>query len=1185
MQVPALWPDRGHPRTKTRTRRRSLTAVLMVLALSLVALVTMPATAGDGGRVDPGQVISGGATAAGHGHYITGVTQFGSAFLGPLPNPTGGWWWSWCIQFGLDAPPVGAPVESGGKIDSLEGRALGWLTRWVQEDPSALGVTDPWLSNAAVSYLVHLHYEEGTAAVSAEARKTAMRAAAWPALLAEADRLWGQAARAAETGAPAVTYQEYDLGLQTSGSLSGIGMKRSDGTWIGGLDFTMTLNGPAVFDVNDNGVPDPGETNAYVGTTTEGADVRLNWAATGSGDVGTSLVYRWTPESLAVLRSSLHQNTLTRVEGDPINTAGNVVVFEAELDFQPTVTTQVTQQFVDAGQSIPDQVTVGVQAGDTWIAAVTDLLVEGTLYGPYPTQMGRADSVPADAPVAGTASVRVNGPGTVTAGPNVPASNSGYFTWVWRIVKANQSAQVQPLIRGDYSDGFFEATEVGVARMDLAIASDVPVESEIISKGGGLRDVITIASVRAGDLWLAPGGSPLAVPFVTEVAGPFASIGEAVPADVVPVVTHRWTANQFGTYPIDLPGTLDRSGIYTIRTSVDAARITEADRQFLSDAALSATDGWWAPAETVIVRLDPVVTTEVSDRMADDLPVALVDNVTVGLRDPGDVWFDVNGSPVAVDVANQAFGPYLTPRPETDAPGAGDTAVGPAEPLTFTGPGTQATGGATQATARGFYTWYSQISPSSYVDGASSRFWEVPETVTLRHRVEHHSMVRDYSVDEGDRAFDTITIGGLPDDHGTFAGLEDWAADLGEATVTLYRYSAEPSTVEVPADAEAIWSHTYPAINGTLDVGYTEVDKIVIPAPKWSAGTWYQFVYSLAGSDRVAPYASAFNDVREQMYDAPPDTYDRPRVVTQAQPEAAVGEPFSDTALVIGTLDEGMYLGFEAYGPQAEDWEATGTPVCSDENSVLDTIADDDAVMVPNNGYYTSPSAVAAAAGDYLWVETLYSAEGQQVHRGDCGQPGETTRVVDEPERPWVATIALVTADPSEDEPVDAPAVGDFGRDQLRVGGVAPEGSYAVSELFYTAAAPLVCSAETLVGVSERLPVIDGQSEYVTSGFELDKAGRWGWVETLYGPDGAVLDRGECGHPDETFTVTDGDGGGGGGGGGGGDGGAGGELATTGVDVGIWIAGALLLVVVGAGAVLATRWRAVGTLVDTFETS
>jgi hypothetical protein len=48
---------------------------------------------------------------------------------------------------------------------------------------------------------------------------------------------------------------------------------------------------------------------------------------------------------------------------------------------------------------------------------------------------------------------------------------------------------------------------------------------------------------------------------------------------------------------------------------------------------------------------------------------------------------------------------------------------------------------------------------------------------------------------------------------------------------------------------------------------------------------------------------------------------------------------------------------------------------------------------VTGAGTYTSPSTTFGQAGTYYWVETLRDRNGETLHRGVCGAPGETTTV------------------------------------------------------------------------------------------------------------------------------------------------------------------------------------------------
>ena len=188
------------------------------------------------------------------------------------------------------------------------------------------------------------------------------------------------------------------------------------------------------------------------------------------------------------------------------------------------------------------------------------------------------------------------------------------------------------------------------------------------------------------------------------------------------------------------------------------------------------------------------------------------------------------------------------------------------------------------------------------------------ETTSVRWPVTMTSLMREYNVHPGGRAFDVVTVTGFPANHGDFTGDGYWNADVDELHHTVYGPFATDAELTDDLDlttAPVLAELMTPARNGVYRLGYTDEDKIVPTEPGF-----YVLVTTFAGDDRVQPYASSPADVLERFYVPPTGTEVPVSVVTQATPEAFVGEPFEDTALVQGTkIPDGAYLVFRAYGP------------------------------------------------------------------------------------------------------------------------------------------------------------------------------------------------------------------------------------------------------------------------------
>lgn len=522
----------------------------------------------------------------------------------------------------------------------------------------------------------------------------------------------------------------------------------------------------------------------------------------------------------------------------------------------------------------------------------------------------------------------------------------------------------------------------------------------------------------------------------------------------------------------------------------------------------------------------------------------LVDVVTFTAA-PGDEWVVLDGVPVALPADVTWYGPYDSPQPQAPTPPAGAPVAG-VETVVAAGPGTVRTTGAVRASGPGFYTAVVTIRKADA--GAAARYvredfaapwFEEVETAVDRFDLAHESEVREYNVTPGGRAFDRITITGYPDDHGRFGGLGGWAADLPEATVTVYGpLAAPPDGPAVPDDAPVLWTDTLAAVNGVFEVGYDDAHPVVAPQrATHPGGDYFVFVYAFAGDDRVEAFVSPFDDVREVFYvPGPPEVVVPPSVVTRAQPTAVPGAPIHDVALVTGTTDPGDHLVFRAYGPQDPEAE----PVCSDDTLLWTS----DPVPVRGAGLYDSGSTPAPDRdGAVYWVETLHAADGSVRHTGACGLPYETTRVThdlavrtearsdgpaaaEEPGGSGAAAgegsaggTAVADGAGAADAAGEGPVVGAELWDVLVVSGTVPAGATTVVDLFHAPPGePLDCVEP--VWTSAPIPLTTGAGEYVTGRYPTTEPGTYGYVERTTGADGEPLSAGACGDPAETLTVA-----------------------------------------------------------------
>lgn len=493
---------------------------------------------------------------------------------------------------------------------------------------------------------------------------------------------------------------------------------------------------------------------------------------------------------------------------------------------------------------------------------------------------------------------------------------------------------------------------------------------------------------------------------------------------------------------------------------------------------------------------------------------------------PEDVWVNLPGGPVPVTYTYDVYDVGTMPVPESAAAPSGTPVV------SGTAVGTEGVPielNVGRAPMPSTYVWVwgtsKQLQPAATRDYVRDVVWtdgtKFDETTVSRWPITHYSLTREYNVVPGGRVFDTIVISGTPHDHGQFAGLGRHEADLQHADVTVYGpLESRPTTPEVPADAPVFWHDTIPATNGTFEIGWDDANPIIAPAQAtYDAGDYFVFVYSFDGDHRVAPYTSPFNDLAETWYVPVDRTTDvETWLATVADADVAAGQPFGDAAFLTGTIVEDGYLVFEAFGPFVEDTE----PVQSTETLLWTS----EQIPVPRAGAFRSGTTTAELPEDadeafVYWVATYYDADGEVIVAGVFGDPAEVTRVF-APLDPGLVTEAAVFAAGSG-EPTTIPVAGDSTRDVLRPadGARFAPGSTAVARLYFApVGTQLVCTPDQLVHTSQVI-ALDGAGEWTTDEYvtEAGQAGRYGWVETGYGPDGKAFGVGVCGEPAETFDV------------------------------------------------------------------
>ena len=245
------------------------------------------------------------------------------------------------------------------------------------------------------------------------------------------------------------------------GTIDGIGVTNADGTLIAGKPFTITLNGPAVFEATG--------TNTYTGTTTASRIDGIQWRSTANGTVHSSIKYDNLGYSALGYASSrgVRQDVIWFDSSSLRSETVAGPSFEVIFDFQPIATSNVGSSKVIDSQTLSDTITASADPnyGDgKWLeidGEPVPVVYEGTAYALGEEPVDPRDEVPADAHVVATASFTATGPGEHSVNVDVAGLAPGFYTWVWKVVKDAQpgtigdpAIDIKELVHADWHDQF-----------------------------------------------------------------------------------------------------------------------------------------------------------------------------------------------------------------------------------------------------------------------------------------------------------------------------------------------------------------------------------------------------------------------------------------------------------------------------------------------------------------------------------------------------------------------------------------------------------------------------------------------------------------------------------------------------------------------------------------------------------
>ena len=517
--------------THARPRGRTLAALLAAFTLIFSSLLG-------------GNAIAAYDATVGRGIDLVGINASGALRLGPHINQTpqiGGVGiepaTQWCID-GKKADPGPNDLTS---IATLTDSAQ-HIPELALTTPQAAWLLHKYQSNtgddtnlAALSLLMHANFENSAAVAAEIAQATQTQQ---PDTWARALQYVGEARNSAVVG--------YETGRvegesQKTGVINGLGQVNSAGAYVPNLPFTVTLNGPAIFDATG--------TNTWNGNTAS-EPITLNWTATGNGTVSFKTVY------LAESRNTLTKygsdgsiqdmiTTGNRPASDPSEVTVPGPSWRVIFDFQPTGTSQAASQEINTDGTISDTLTTSVDKsyGDGQWTQVNGkpvpVVYTATAYWAGREKPATSTTIPAGAEVLGSVDVTATGEGQKLEA-KLTTPKRGYVSWVWSVDKAKQGENAQ-YVHQNWADSYgldnettsenFDFRPLGVSNVDTA---------KVIDKGAVLSDTFTASAdpaYRDGE-W-------------TRIVAPGTSFDEGT---YVPV-TYR--ASAYYVSPAELPATVD----------------------------------------------------------------------------------------------------------------------------------------------------------------------------------------------------------------------------------------------------------------------------------------------------------------------------------------------------------------------------------------------------------------------------------------------------------------------------------------------------------------------------------------------------------------------------------------------------------------------------------------------------
>ncbi|PZS13540.1 MAG: hypothetical protein DLM57_16425 [Pseudonocardiales bacterium] len=601
----------------------------------------------------------------------------------------------------------------------------------------------------------------------------------------------------------------------------------------------------------------------------------------------------------------------------------------ARVPNQPEVTTQVSAQTANVGDTIHDSIKVTNSNGYTGP-------IRFTLFGPVapltgaggaPTCVGALYTT---APLAQTGTVAANGDGTVVT-PGYKITEEGCYSYTELLVGSPPTTLPAP-----GSPPGFPTETVLASRLPNQPAISTQISKQTVHVGDTLTDAITVTNSNGftGQLTYKLLGP---VTPLTDTAGAPTCIGVNYAAAAT-AQAGAITANGDNTYT-SAPFTVKTKGCYTYSETLVGNATTPGAGPTVPGAV----------TETVLVKVQPKLSTAISLQEA-AVGTTLTDHIVLtgsqGYRGP--VNWTLLG-PVKPTL-NAAGSPSCVGLDWTGAPVAASGFV------TANGDATYTTAGFT-VLVTGCYT-YTELLPASGVteQAGPTTPGSVSETVLV---VVHVPTVSTQASKQQALTGDTITDAIKVTGSFGYQGPVNWTL-LGPVKAVLDS-AGSPTCVGVN------WTGAPTAASGTItangDATYTTAGFTVV-----TTGC-YTYSELLVGNEVTGPAGPSTPGASTETVIV---FVHAPAVSTQISAQSAsVGDTVTDAITVSGSFGYQGPVKWTLLGPLTPKLDSSGAPTCTGVDWTGAPTAATGSVTANGDGTYTTAGYQVPTSGCYTYVELL----------------------------------------------------------------------------------------------------------------------------------------------------------------------------------------------------------------------